>query len=88
MSSDLVEFAAIHQQRHDAGTTPAERKRRGHFGTPPAIAQFMAGLFDGFPAETIRVLDPGAGVGILTAALCARIANLRQPRTVVVELWE
>lgn len=88
MSCDLVEFAAMHQQRHDAGTTPADRKTRGHFGTPPAIAEFMAGLFSGFPAETIRILDPGAGVGILTAAVCARIAGLRQPCTVVVEVWE
>ena len=88
IDSDLTEFAAEQQRRFDAATSPGERKARGHFGTPPAIADFMAGLFSEFPRDTIRILDPGAGVGTLSAALCQRLSKLESPRCVEIELWE
>ena len=72
----------------DSSTSPAERKERGHFGTSPAIAQFMAGFFSKLPDSSIRILDPGAGVGTLTAAFCQRLMAERKPREVYVELWE
>jgi len=84
----LTEFATNKQQRHNAGTDPANRKRNGHFGTPPDVAEYMAGLFPTLPRNHIRILDPGAGVGTLTAALCDRIAKLKVTRRVTVELWE
>src|SRR5258708_3981734 len=85
---NLLEFAATQQRRHDAKSCPIDRKEKGHFGTPAEISEFMAGLLPRLPAETIRVLDPGAGVGTLSAALCARIALLKHPRRVSVEAWE
>ena len=36
----------------------------------------------------MRILDPGAGVGTLSAALCERILRRRSPRHLVFELWE
>lgn len=44
-------------------------KSKGQFFTPPSIARFMAKLL---PSQNgvIRVLDPGAGAGILSCALC------------------
>lgn len=85
---NLLEFAASQQRQYDSNSCPADRKENGHFGTPPEIAEFMAGMFPKLPAETIRILDPGAGVGTLSAALCERIAALKQPRKVYVEAWE
>ena len=85
---NLLEFAASQQRRHDGKSCPIDRKEKGHFGTPSEIAAFMAGMFPKLPAETIRILDPGAGVGTLSAALCDRIARLKQPRKVTVEAWE
>ncbi|HEV7225128.1 MAG TPA: Eco57I restriction-modification methylase domain-containing protein, partial [Pirellulales bacterium] len=87
-TEDLTRLAAEQQRLFDAFTSPEERRQRGHFGTPPAIANFMASMFDGFSQENVRVLDPGAGVGTLSAAVCNRI--LQQPirRDVVFELWE
>jgi adenine-specific DNA-methyltransferase len=84
----LLDFVAAQQRRHDANCCPKERKEKGHFGTPPEIAAFMAAMFPKLPSGTIRILDPGAGVGTLTAALCDRIARLKQPRRVSVEAWE
>ena len=88
MPPELLEFASHQQGRFDAATTPADRKERGHYGTPPAIADFMAGLFTEIPSRLIRILDPGAGVGTLSAAMCHRLLQLEQPLEVQIELWE
>jgi len=87
-SENLLKFAAEQQRRHDGKSCPIDRKEKGHFGTPTEIAEFMAGMFPRLPAGTIRILDPGAGVGTLSAAICDRIARLKQPRKVLVEAWE
>src|SRR5262245_2147220 len=45
------------------------KKELGQFFTPLSVAEFMARLV--LPQQGItRVLDPGAGVGILSLALC------------------
>jgi adenine-specific DNA-methyltransferase len=44
-----------------------ERSRIGQFLTPAPIAHFMAGLFQRDVAD-VRILDAGAGVGVLSAA--------------------
>jgi adenine-specific DNA-methyltransferase len=36
----------------------------------------------------VRILDPGAGVGTLSAAVCQRALEQLHPRHVVFELWE
>ena len=47
----------------------------------------MAGLFGSIPTEYV-LLDPGAGIGTLTAAFCERISKLRSPRTVTAHVFE
>ncbi len=84
----LVSFASEQQRRYHENTTADLRKASGHFGTPPEISAFMAGLFSTMPSGRIRILDPGAGVGILAAAICDRIATLREPREIAIEAWE
>ena len=44
----------------------------GQFMTSPAIANFMAAMFDVSMPSRVRLLDPGAGRGALTAAFAAR----------------
>ena len=88
IANELLSFAAEQQRRFDSATLPSERKEQGHFGTPAAIAQFMAGMFSEIPSGTIRILDPGAGVGTLSAAFCQRILQQEAPRHVEIELWE
>lgn len=48
------------------------RKKKGQIFTPPKIAQFMANLFY-FKKNEFSILDPGAGTGILVAAICDHI---------------
>lgn len=55
-------------------TSPSKKSELGQFMTPSPIAQFMAEMFDEFSSEDISVLDPGAGIGSLSAAFCERHA--------------
>lgn len=47
----------------------------------------MASLLTRLP-ESIRVLDAGAGAGMLSAAVCERVASLRSPRRVEIHAYE
>ncbi len=54
----------------------ADRKRYGQFFTSELTARFMASLFTlDFTKDELRLLDAGAGTGLLTAAL---VEHLRQ----------
>jgi adenine-specific DNA-methyltransferase len=58
----------------------------GQFFTPVPVARLMASMFELQPeVEELRVLDPGAGVGALTAAFAERISieNYRPKRVVM-----
>jgi len=83
----LVDYAAALQGRHETGTAPDARKERGQVFTPPGVCRFMAGLFTKIP-DDFRLLDAGAGVGSLAAAVCERILTLRSRRNVEIRLYE
>jgi adenine-specific DNA-methyltransferase len=67
---------------------PQRRAQMGQFLTPSPIATFMAGMFEcGKP--TVRILDPGAGVGSLCAALVLTLcARPRRPTSIIVTAYE
>jgi len=88
MIQTTTEYATEQQRAFDAATTEDERRSRGHFGTPAEIADFMATMFRDIPARTIRILDAGAGVGVLTAAVCRRLCEEGFQGNVIAELWE
>ena len=71
---DLVARAEVRRAAATAALDPAEQKRLGQFFTPGPAAALIASLptLDSFKGP-IRVLDPGAGSGSLTAAMLARI---------------
>lgn len=84
---DLLDFSDDLQHRYNSKSIPEDRKKRGQYFTPHGVARFMAGLFCTF-TEHIKVLDPGAGTGTLSAAVCDRILRLRSPRSIEVVLYE
>lgn len=67
----------------------SERKKIGQFFTSEEIAKYMAHLFDldSLPEE-ISILDPGAGSGILTAALLDRIEATKKFKKVEIVCYE
>lgn len=76
------------QGEYESGTTLEVRKRKGQFFTPSEISRFMAALFTSPIAKTFRLLDPGAGIGSLSAAFCERVSLLRSSRRVEIHLFE
>src|SRR5437868_44730 len=86
-SSDLLAFSARLQRRYEESISLAHRKSKGQIFTPGRVARFMAGLLTGLPKQ-FRLLDPGAGVGTLTAAVCERICKLPSSRSCEFHLFE
>jgi adenine-specific DNA-methyltransferase len=72
-----------------SATAPAEHKKSyGQYLTPNAVATHMARLF-GIEQEEIRLLDPGAGSGVLTCAVGEYlVAKKVRPARVYVEAYE
>ena len=84
---DLPGFAAQRQAEYVRDTTASHRKERGQVFTPPEIARFMAGLFSHMPKQ-LRLLDPGAGAGLLSAAVCERVLQQHSPRQLFIHAFE
>lgn len=63
------------------------RKQNGQFFTPTSIAKYMAKMVNSFP-ESIKILDPGAGAGILSAAICDEIIKCKKCKNVQIDLYE
>ena len=64
--------------RESAGREATRRGQFGQFFTPAPVAALLAGMFD-VPRGAPRLLDPGAGVGSLTAALVGRACAEQWP---------
>jgi adenine-specific DNA-methyltransferase len=68
---DQIDFFRLDANRK---LDPERRSELGQFMTPPATARFMASMFEA-KCDEIRLLDAGAGVGSLTAALVSEICE-------------
>ncbi len=68
-----------------------DKSRRGEMGqflTPSPIAHFMASMFEAWPSE-IRLLDPGAGIGSLSAAFVGEACRAqRRPKKLSLTAYE
>ncbi len=59
---------------HAIDTSDLHKETFGQYFTPYPIAQFMASLFP-ITNNDVHLLDPGAGIGVLTCAFLERIKN-------------
>ncbi len=67
---------------------PRRRVLLGQFLTPAPVATFMAGMME-CRKPVLRVLDPGAGVGSLSAAFVAAMCRRpRRPDAIVLAAYE
>jgi adenine-specific DNA-methyltransferase len=83
----LVASVVGRTARHVAATADKDRKAIAQVFTPASVARFMAARASRI-GEEFTFIDAGAGVGVLAAAMCERIAGLPKPRRVVAELYE
>lgn len=85
--SGLLSYSAALQERHEAATSVDARKDKGQVFTPPGVCRFMATRLTRIP-DRFRILDPGAGIGSLTAAVCERLMTIGSPRQIEIVLYE
>jgi len=83
----MLDFSLELQERYENSTSAEYRREQGQVFTPPEIARFMASLLSPIPSE-YHLLDAGAGIGSLTAAVCERLLHLRSPRRLTAHLFE
>ena len=74
---NLLELAEMRRTAALARLDPDEQSARGQYFTPILAARIIAGLPRVPQGESVRLLDPGAGSGILTAALVERLYAAR-----------
>ena len=67
---------------------PTTQKHEGQFFTPMPLAKLVASNIDLKNQATLRILDPGAGVASLSAALLARIIEEGVSKSVEIVLIE
>lgn len=65
-----------------------KRKAIGQFFTSPETAMYMASMFATPNKENLAILDPGAGSGILTAALVDRLQSDTTLKHITVTCYE
>ncbi|GAC1385127.1 MAG: hypothetical protein NVSMB33_14030 [Ktedonobacteraceae bacterium] len=64
-----VEVCHVIGEWYVAHSSEIQRRNAGQFFSPPIIAHYMANLA-GILDNQVRILDPGAGIGILACAVC------------------
>ncbi len=88
MTVDLSNTLDVVRKALNGTTSRHERSKIGQFFTPAMIARYMASLFQKAGAE-VRILDPGAGAGVLFASLIeALVAKKQHPFSITVVAYE
>ena len=72
-TTDLLSRSETRRSETLASLGEQEQAKLGQFFTNSAVAQFIAGMVRLPGSGALRILDPGAGSGALTAALVARV---------------
>lgn len=83
---DRADFLRINASRR---LDPAHRAERGQFFTPSSVARLMASMFTERP-QNLTIIDPGAGVGSLSAALVAEVCRWedQKPQSITIAAYE
>lgn len=77
LMADLLDVAEVERVAALGGLDARTQSELGQFFTPAAAAQLIASMPRLPEAGTLRVLDPGAGSGVLAAALVSRALSER-----------
>lgn len=72
----LTQFAERLACLYSGGNEKEAKKGRGQFFTPSAVADYMASLAE-INKKKISILDPGAGVGTLSASLLDKAKGVK-----------
>ena len=78
-SGDFIDAADARRVAVGAMLDGTRQKRHEQYFTPAAVARLMASMIQSCQADVLSLLDPGAGTGILSAALVEAILAWPQP---------
>ncbi len=85
----LPEQVELYRLEASRQLSPQTQAALGQFMTPLPVAEFMAALSSQPVTGTVRLLDPGAGVGSLTAVFIQRLLQQQQlPEQIQADLFE
>lgn len=88
VNPDLLTVPDTLRSRHFAVADVQQQKEMGQFLTPPYVADLMAGMFR-CRNRRIRLLDAGAGMGMLTTAFVRRqLMRDKPPASIDVTAYE
>ena len=85
--STPVEYAETLGEAYLSFARRKYRRSVGHYLTPAAVARFMADC-SAYSVQHMRVLDPGSGSGILSAAVCEAVAGQGNVESLHVDAYE
>ena len=85
----MLEYIIERTNRYIDGMPKKERKKYGQFFTSKETARFMAGLYN-IPRNLskVRILDAGAGTGILSCALLERMEQIEFVQSIELTCYE
>lgn len=87
-SQKLVQTVEDRRREVNASLDPETRAQWGQFMTPTAVASVLAESIS-MDVPELRLLDPGAGVGSLTASVVARLLeSSHRPKRVTLTAYE
>ena len=82
-----VEYADVLGHAYLACSKYDHRKNGGHYFTPTVIGRFMAERHS-YSEPHLRVLDPGSGAGVLSAAVCEAASKSSIVKSLHVDAYE
>lgn len=83
------EYADELGTKYSSNVEKEHKKKFGQYFTPKEVAEYMASFYT--PSEekrSVRVLDPGCGLGILSCALCERLIEFNHIREIDLVVFE
>jgi len=72
----MIEAAALAQSSYLSNKPEIERKSLGQYFTGAPVADYMASMIGPIDAPVVRILDAGAGAGILTISAALRCLEI------------
>ncbi len=88
-NQSLVDYTEYLTDRYIDKIPIEIRKKKGQYFTPYEVSKLMVELFGNIDhKKDIRILDPGAGIGIFESTFCEHLKSLKNPVKLSFDIYE
>jgi len=85
----LVDYTEMLTNEYIENSTSEDRKKKGQFFTPTSISNYMLKQYKNiFKLDKIKILDPGAGIGIFESTICDILISKKNRPSVNFDIYE